>query len=272
MTGGDEEANESNKQPLATGKPVCELNLKRRCHQEIDRDRQGVQSCVQDGGNRAWTACTPDVSAPSAKECASIKTGFGKSFWNGECCVNEYGCCPGDECNTPLVIAFDDEPVRYDSSSCTNTFNLSAHGMSQQSDWPTSKTPWLALDRDGNGRIDGGHELFGSATELSVGGFASNGFAALAELDGNRDGRIDARDAVWSRLVLWRDANGDRVSDSIELQQVHASGLAFIDLGYRIAPRCDGRGNCEVERAEVGIVDGSGARTGSVIDIRLAVR
>jgi hypothetical protein len=65
--------------------------------------------------------------------------------------------------------------------------------MSVITDWPTSTTPWLALDRNGNGRIDDGGELFGSATLLRSGEPASNGFVALRELDSN-DGRSHRRE------------------------------------------------------------------------------
>ena len=69
-------------------------------------------------------------------------------------------------------------------------------------DWVGAETPWLALDRNGNGLIDDGRELFGSMTELPDGRRAPNGFAALAALDDDGDGRITARDAAFARLLV----------------------------------------------------------------------
>ncbi len=139
-------------------------------------------------------------------------------------------------------------------------------------DWPTASTPWLAIDRDGDGRIDGGAELFGSATRLASGRLAVNGFEALADADDNHDGRIDARDAIWTRLTIWTDANADRTSQADELAPA-ALRLEAINLGYRVTPRCDGRGNCERERGSFVYRDAAGlARTGAIVDIHLALR
>jgi hypothetical protein len=255
-----------------------------RCHQTEDPNWPGVQHCVLDPGEAVagaftgghMSACKPDRSAIGKAQCeANANDGGigGYHIWAGECCANEYGCCPGEECNTPLVLSFGGEAVRYSAASAHVTFDLSGHQQSQRFDWPTAATPWLAMDRDGNGRIDDGGELFGSATMLSSGALATNGFAALSDLDDNRDGAVDARDAVWSRLSVWRDDNGDRVSQPAELVPMAAEGLVRIDLAYRIAPRCDARHNCELERATFAFRDPSGAvRTGAVIDVHLKVQ
>ena len=61
----------------------------------------------------------------------------------------------------------------------------------------------LALDRDGNGAIDGIGDLFGSPTQ--------DAFAMLRGHDANGDGRISAADPAFASLLVWRDANGDGV-------------------------------------------------------------
>jgi hypothetical protein len=145
--------------------------------------------------------------------------------------------------------------------------------MSVITDWPTSTTPWLALDRNGNGKIDDGSELFGSATVLASGEAAQNGFIALAELDSNHDRRIDATDAMWSRLLVWSDVDGDRKSAPNELKSVGLRDLVAIELDYTVDWRCDGRGNCEVERADFIYRDGRDLELhGAVIDVHLRLR
>lgn len=73
------------------------------------------------------------------------------------------------------------------------------------------------MDRDGNGSVDNGKELFGDSTPLSAGGNAADGFAALADLDSNADGQIDANDAQFGSLKVWRDLNQDGISQANEL-------------------------------------------------------
>lgn len=171
-------------------------------------------------------------------------------------------------CQTPLVLAF--------HPSTAVTFAQAGHGfrldpaLPTRTDWPTAATPWLALDRDGNGRIDSGAELFGSSTVLPGGGRARNGFEALAALDGNRDGRIDREDPVFAELVLWADADADGLSQPRELRTLAQAGVVSLALGHEVRPRCDARGNCERERAGFAWTDAAGeARAGAVIDVWL---
>jgi hypothetical protein len=129
---------------------------------------------------------------------------------------------------------------------------------------------WLALDRDGDGAIADGSELFGSMTVLSSGRRARNGFEALRELDEDGDGRITPADSGFARLLLWSDEDGDRVSGRGELRSLASFGVVSIDLDYGVDLRCDARGNCEVERASFRWFDASGAeRVGAIVDVHL---
>lgn len=194
----------------------------------------GGQECIDDGdGNLVWKACEAASTAAS----------------------------------TPLVLSFDGAPVALTAS--LGAFDVDGT-MSVVTDWPAAATPWLALDRDGNGSIDDGSELFGSATILGSGARASNGFVALAELDSNGDGRITPEDAAWSSLRIWSDADGDRASRAAELASLDARRVLSIDLAYTSSRRCDARQNCEIERAAFRWADASGApHTGAVVDVHL---
>jgi len=185
--------------------------------------------------------------------------------------------CPGrddqpssDLCgeNTPLVVAFDNQPVRFMTGG---TFAFQP-GELAASDWPTAKTPWIALDLDHDGSIQSGAELFGSSTVLPDGTTAHNGFFALAALDANRDGRIDASDPAFGSLLLWADRNGDQRSSPDELTAL-SNVIVAISLDNHVEVHCDARANCERERATLEWRDARGeTHEGSVIDVYLPRR
>jgi len=180
--------------------------------------------------------------------------------------------CVECRCTTPLVLSFDGAPVSLRADDGASHFDLSSRqdGSATRTDWPVQ--PWLALDRDGDGVISSGRELFGSATALGS-GTASNGFQALAALDDNGDGVVDVRDSAYARLRLWTDTDGDRVSTAGELRSLADAGVESLQLHYVVSPRCDARGNCEVERATFRWNDAAGqAHVGALVDVHLAVR
>jgi len=101
----------------------------------------------------------------------------------------------------------------------------------------------LVWDRNNNGQIDDGGELFGNQTLLSNGQKAANGFQALAELDSNSDGIIDQNDESWSELRLWIDRNGGGKVDEGELLTLEEAGIAGLNLGYTNSNYTDENGN-----------------------------
>jgi hypothetical protein len=169
--------------------------------------------------------------------------------------------------STPLVLAFHGERVSF--TRAAGSFDLFGRSASVETDWVSSETPWLALDRNGNGRIDDGGELFGSMTELPDGTTASNGFVALAPLDDDHDGWITERDEAFARLVVWRDRNQDRISTVDELVSAREAGLVAIALEYRNAPRCI-EAACEIERGGFVFRDERNVeQRGDVVDVHL---
>jgi hypothetical protein len=172
-------------------------------------------------------------------------------------------------CNTPLVLRFDQAPVEMIAQEQTPdaTFDINMRADSCIStDWPTAATPWLVVDLDGNGSIDGGHELFGSGSRLTNGRHAEHGFAALAAFDSNADGSVDASDARFGELMLWRDWDADRLSTPDELEPLASAGVERLAVDYRIETECDARGNCGVQRAAFEFAGG----TGEIVDIYLS--
>ncbi|SIQ63051.1 hypothetical protein SAMN05421778_1042 [Sphaerotilus natans] len=129
---------------------------------------------------------------------------------------------------SPIVLDIDDNGIQtYDFLNKAVDFDINGDGAIDKTAWISSGDAFLAIDQNGNNRIDGVNELFGGLGR-------GDGFAKLTSFDENRDGRVDQSDGRFSELLIWQDKNSDGVTDDGELRSAEQSGLQSIDTVYTI--------------------------------------
>ena len=157
---------------------------------------------------------------------------------------------------SPLIIDMDGNGIKTISINKNVLFDLDNNLFAENTGWVDKGDAFLVWDRDGNGTIDSGNELFGNHSLLQNGEKAANGFAALAELDGNKDNVFDASDEAWTRLQLWFDHNQNGISEEGELIKLADSQIKSINLNYQDINRTDESGNTHRQHSSVTWTDG----------------
>jgi hypothetical protein len=232
-------------------------------------------------GSCSYSECTDDDNDDGGG-CGPQYNG---SYQNANGCACDFNSdCQSGDCEG--TICESDDPVVIDLSGAgfalTNAqggvkFDFFDVGKPIQMAWTAAGADvgWLALDRNGNGKIDDGAELFSNMTPQPPAPLGKKvGFRALAIYDlpangGNGDGLIDKRDAVFSKLLVWVDKNHNGVSDPGELLTMEQAGIQSISLSIALSTWVDAYGNQFRYRSKIAFTGGVPATDQYVYDVIL---
>jgi len=162
----------------------------------------------------------------------------------------------------PLILDLDNDGIETTNVKDGAYFDHDSNGFAEQTGWASSDDGLLVMDRNNNGTIDNGTELFGDQTILQNGQRATDGFQALAELDSNSDGVIDMNDAPFSNLRIWQDIDGDGYSAPDELFTLQEMGIQSINLAHTDTNTIDPQGNTQIQAGTFTRTDNSTASIG----------
>lgn len=200
-----------------------------------------------------WNPFSNTCQQDPPPSCVLLPEVCENGIWSFEWC----GCVPY---NTPIVIDVAGDGFDLTSSAAGVHFNLNNIGGNEKLAWTNagSDDTWLVLDRNGNGQIDDGTELFGDVTPQPQPrvGEKKNGFLALAVFDapangGNGDRLITQADTIFGSLRLWRDVDHNGVSATSELSSLHMVQIEVLELEYKISKHVDQSGNEFRYRAKI---------------------
>jgi hypothetical protein len=167
-------------------------------------------------------------------------------------CRTDNPCACAQFIMSPILVDVSGDGFNLSDLAGGVSFDLNGDGVPEHLSWTmaNSDDAWLALDRNSDGVIGNGLELFGNFTSQPEPreGKERNGFLALAECDkpangGNADGLISRNDAIFNSLRLWQDLNHNGISEAVELFNFDAVSLTVIELNYKESKKTDQFGN-----------------------------
>ena len=158
---------------------------------------------------------------------------------------------------SPIILDLNHDGVQTVNFKVGAYFDHAGDGFAEKSGWVGEGDGLLVWDRNGDGLINDGKELFGNQTLLGNGTRAANGFEALVEYDENLDGKIDALDTAFTSFRVWQDYDGDGYSLPNELLTLEQVGIQAINTGFTASTVVDENGNAHKQVGSFVRSDGS---------------
>ncbi|WP_371864829.1 hypothetical protein [Neisseria yangbaofengii] len=167
----------------------------------------------------------------------------------------------------PLVLDLDGDGIETVGTQGYKgaLFDHNSDGIRTSTGWISADDGLLVIDRNGDGLINNGGELFGDGTVLKDGSNAAHGYAVLAEFDTNSDGKVDAQDADFAKLKVWRDLNQDGVSQEGELFTLAELNIQSLDVAYQDVNTRLGNGNTLAQKGSYTLADGTTREMGDLL-------
>ncbi len=127
----------------------------------------------------------------------------------------------------PVMLDLDGDGIETIGKETSGVaFDVDDSGFLKQTSWLSGDDAFLTLDRNYNGQVDTGREMFSNST-VALG---RRGLAGMAWVDANYDGKLTAADPVWDELKIWQDTNQNGVQDDGETQGL--DGVGITELNY----------------------------------------
>ncbi len=196
------------------------------------------------------------VVTASGKEISfNVEVEMSRTFYEETSAVIDLGAV---KLTDPLVINLDTEAASVSDQKFY--FDLDADGHQELISRLGAGSGFLALDKNGDGIINDGSELFGTAS--------GNGFADLAKYDQDGNGWIDEADEIFDKLLIWqKDENGKDVLRGLGAAGVGAIYLGNISTQFSLNSAADNKTNAVVRQTGAFLYENGTAGTMQQIDL-----